>query len=218
MSVTRTSAPVKRRRYDAAGRRAAAELRRVAVLDAAWAQFREHGFTATTVEAVAQDAGVSAATVYKTLGGKVGVVRALVARALEGAPSGAPAAEARSDRLRETATDPRALVEGWGALLAEVSPRVSPIVLLLRDVADADPSAAELFAEVEADRLTRMAENAAALDRRGGLRPGVTRAAARDLLWTYTAPDLFDLLVRRRGWSVRRYARFVTDAMVAGLL
>jgi len=218
MSVTRTRAPVKRRAYDVAGRRAAAERRRTAVLDAAWSQFSAHGYAATTVEAIAGAAGVSTATVYKVHGGKVGIVRSLVTRALEGDPTDDASAETRSDRLRELAADPRALVEGWGALLAEVSPRVSPIVLLLRDVAGSDPAAADLFAEVEADRLARMGENAAALERRGGLRTGVTRAAARDLLWTYTAPDLYDMLVRRRGWSVRRYSRFVTDAMVDGLL
>jgi AcrR family transcriptional regulator len=218
MSVTRSRAPVKRRAYDAAGRRAAAEQRRTAVLDAAWSQFSAHGYSGSTVEAIASAAGVSTATVYKVHGGKVGIVRALVARALEGDPTDVASAEARSDRMRRVAPDPKALVEGWGALLAEVSPIVSPIVLLLRDVTDADAAASALFAEIEADRLARMAANAAALDRRGGLRPGVTRATARDLMWTYTAPDLYDLLVRRRGWSVGRYARFVTDAMVAGLL
>jgi len=218
MSVTRSRAPVKRRAYNAAGRRAAAEQRRTAVLEAAWSQFSGNGYAATTVEAIARAAGVSTATVYKVHGGKVGIVRTLVARALEGDPAGATSAETRSDRLRDRAADPRALVEGWGALVAEVSPRVSPIVLLLRDVAGSDPAAADLFAEVEAERLARMADNAAALERRGGLRAGVTRAMARDLLWTYTAPDLYDVLVRRRGWSVRRYSRFVTDAMVDGLL
>ena len=63
-----------------------------------------------------------------------------------------------------------------------------------------------------------MADNARGLDRLGALRAGVSRSDARDVMWTYTAPDLFDVLVRRRGWSVRRYARFVTDAMIAALL
>jgi AcrR family transcriptional regulator len=217
MSVTPNRPSVKRR-YDASGRRATAARQRAVVLDAAWEQFDTTGFAATTVERIAEAAGVSTATIYKGFGGKSGLVRALVARALRGDPGASGPAEARSDRLRTSATDPRALVEGWGSLVAEVSPRVSPIVLLLRDVAASDPAAAELFAEIEADRLARMGANAAALDRRGGLRAGVSRSEARDVLWTYSAPDLYDVLVRRRGWSVSRYARFVTDALCAALL
>jgi AcrR family transcriptional regulator len=216
MSVPRSTRDVKRRTYDAAGRRAAAEQVRERILDAAGRRFDAHGFAATTVEAVAGDAGVSTATIYKSLGGKVGLVRALVTRALRGDPA-RPAAESRSDELRGRVADGRALVEEWGALMTEVAPRVAPIVLLLREVAGSDPEAAALFDEIESDRLARMADNAAALHRIGGLRPGVTRAGARDVLWTYTAPDLYDVLVRRRGWSVRRYARFVTDAMLAAL-
>lgn len=218
MSVTPSARPVKRRRYDASGRRAAAGRQRQVVLDAAWARFDAAGFAATTVAEIADDADVSTATIYKVFGGKPGLVRALVERALRGDPAQTSAAELRSDARRAHTTDGRDLIEAWGELVAEVSPRVSPIVLLLRDVTAHDPIAADLFAEIEADRLRRMAENARSLERLGVLRADVTRLAARDVMWTYTAPDLFDVLVRRRGWTVRRYARFVTDAMIAALL
>jgi len=46
----------------------------------------------------------------------------------------------------------------------------------------------------------------------------VTLGAATDVLWTYSSPDLYDLLVVRRHWSVQRYGRFVADAMIAALL
>ena len=218
MSVSRNHRPVKRREYDARGRQAAAQLTYAAVLDAAWQRFSADGFAATTVEALARDAGISTATIYKTFGGKAGIVRALVTRALAGDPAAAEAAEARSDAVRKTVADGRELVAAWGRLMTEVAPRVAPILLLLRDVAAHDPAAATLFAELEQDRLTRMADNAAALHRLGALRAGVTRATARDIMWTYTAPDLYDVLVRRRGWSVRRYATFATDGVVAALL
>jgi hypothetical protein len=37
-------------------------------------------------------------------------------------------------------------------------------------------------------------------------------------MWAYTSPDLFDRLVRTRGWSLRRYAAFVERALVTALL
>ncbi len=188
------------------------------MLDAAWSRFDATGFAATTVAEIADAADVSTATIYKAFGGKPGLVRALVERALRGDPAQTRAAELRSDERQAGAANGREALEAWGELVAEVSPRVSPIVLLLRDVTVQDPAAAELFAEIEAERLQRMAHNARSLERLGALRAGMTRLSARDVMWAYTAPDLFDVLVRRRGWTVQRYARFVTDAMIAALL
>jgi AcrR family transcriptional regulator len=217
MSVDPVTAPVKRRRpYDGSRRQEQARRARSALLDAALTRFLDQGYTATTVESIATAAGVSAATIYKTYGGKPGLVRALCEQALGGA--GPVPAEQRSDALKQSEPDPRALIEGWGLLTAEVAPRVAPILLLLRDAADGDPVAAALHEEVDHNRLTRMAHNASHLAKGGRLRPGVTQKDARDVLWLFSSPELFDLLVRRRGWSVRKYSRFVTDAMVAALL
>ena len=52
------------------------------------------------------------------------------------------------------------MIEGWGRLLAEVSPRFSPLRLLLRTAAEADHEAGLLYEELDRDRLARMAENA----------------------------------------------------------
>lgn len=218
MSVIDAKGSVKRRAYDARGRQAAAAQLQSTVLDAAWQRFSADGYAATTIDAIAQDAAVSTATIYKGFGGKPGLVRDLVTRALRGDPSAVRAAEARSDAAPDEAPDGPALVRTWGALVAEVSPRVSPILLLLRDVAAQDSAAADLFEELERHRRTRMAANARALERIGALRPGTSRADARDVLWFYSAPDLFDVLVQRGGWSTRRYALFVTDAIIAALL
>jgi hypothetical protein len=41
---------------------------------------------------------------------------------------------------------------------------------------------------------------------------------ARDLLWTYNSPELYELLVLRRGWTPQRYGRWLADALTAALL
>lgn len=208
--------PVKgRRSYDGSRRRDQAARTRTAVLDAASARFLADGFAATTIESIAADAGVSEATIYKAFGGKPGLVRALCERALAG--EGGVPAEERSDDLRRD-PDPRTVVAGWGRLTAEVAPRVAPILLLLRDAATGDRVAAELHAELDRDRLGRMAQNARFLSGGGHLRPGVSERDARDVLWLYSSPELFELLVRQRRWSVARYSRFVGDAIANAVL
>jgi AcrR family transcriptional regulator len=213
--MTSTTATRKRERaYDATRRQERAHRQREAVLEQARELFLEEGYAATTVESIARAGGVSAATVYKTYGGKAGLVRELCARALAG--DGRIPAEQRSDALR-AAHDPRTLTEGWGALVGEVSPRVAPMLLLLRAAAEIDPDAAALYAELDQARLDRMADNARHLARQGHLRDDVTEAEARDVLWVCSSPELYALLVQQRGWTPRRLGKFVTDT-IAGTL
>jgi AcrR family transcriptional regulator len=207
--------PVKsRRRYDSSRRRAAARARRVAVLDAARALFLRDGFAGTTVVAVAEAAGVSPETVYKSFGGKPGLVEALYREALRG--EGPVPAYARSDRLR-TKPDPREVVRGWSRLAMEVAPRASTVQLLVRDAALVDPQLRELLEEMDEDRHRRMTENAEYLLAAGHLRPDVAVEWAADVMWAVTAPETYELLVLRRGWTLERFADHVYHS-VSGLL
>jgi hypothetical protein len=144
------------------------------------------------------------------------LIRAIRARALEGV--GTPAAEVRSDELQTTERDGRSIIEAWGVLTTEVMPRVAPVLLLIRDAAVADPEVRDLLAELDADRLRRMTDNARRLHARGFFRPGLTVAEAADVLWTYSAPELYELMVLRRGWALRRYGVFIAQAMIDALL
>jgi hypothetical protein len=53
---------------------------------------------------------------------------------------------------------------------------------------------------------------------RFGLRPGLSEAEAADVLWTLTAPEVADRFVRRRGWSLDRYERWLARAMADALV
>lgn len=212
-----TAAIVKvRRRYTSPRRVAQAQQTREDVLDAAEELFRRDGFVTTTVAAIAEAAAVSVETVYKAFGGKPGLVRALCERALAGA--GPVSAETRSDALHLTQTDPYAIIRAWAKLAAEVSPRISPIMLLVRDASAVDPELDRLRADLEAQRLVRMTKNARALAAAGHLRAGVTARRAADVLWLYSSFELFELLVLRQRWPIRRYGDFLADAMIAALL
>jgi AcrR family transcriptional regulator len=168
------------------------------------------------VAAIADAADVSVDTIYKTFGGKPGLVRAIFQRAIAG--EGPTPAEERSDRLQAEEADPRRIIAGWGRFVTELAPRASVMVALVRSAAATDPDLAGLLDEIDAARLRRMTQNARRMHRAGHLRPGLTIAAAADIMWIYSSPELYDLVVLRRGMSLRRYGRFVADAMTAALL
>ncbi len=205
-----------RRRYDSSGRRERARQGRDQIVGIAEDLFLSRGYAATTVAAVAEQARVSVETIFKSFGGKPGLVRAIVGKGLAGA---APVpAEQRSDQIRDTEPDPRQILTAWGAFVTEIAPRTAPILLLARDAAASDPELAALLNEVSAARLERMTINARALSDAGHLRAGITLAQAADILWTYSSPELYELLVLCRGWSAEHYGRFVAQAMIAALL
>jgi AcrR family transcriptional regulator len=207
---------VKPRRYDASRRRAAAERTRARLLDEAERLLLEQGYAATGVPAIATAAGVSPELVYKTFGGKAGLVRAIQQRALEGA--GPVPAPDRSDAVAAVAPDARALLAEWARLSTEVAPRVSPVLLLVRSAAATDAALAGLQEEMSDQRLTRMTVNAARLAALPGVRRGFPVERIRDVLWTATSPELYELLVLRRGWTVEEYRDHLFRGLCAQLL
>jgi AcrR family transcriptional regulator len=186
------------------------------VTGAAQRLFLRDGFAATTIAAIAAEAEVSAETIYKAFGGKPGLVRAICDQALAG--EGPVPAEARSDDLQASEPDPRTIIRGWGKLSAEIAPRVSPILLLLRAAALTDPQMADLRAEIDDSRLGRMTRNARHLHQAGHLRADMTAEHAGEIMWTYSSPELYELLALGRHWPPEQYGAFIAEAMIAALL
>jgi AcrR family transcriptional regulator len=81
------------RRYDATGRRAAAQATRGRILAAARDLFVARGYAATTMAAMARTAGVSVETIYLSVGPKPALVRLLVEMALSGTDHPVPPLE-----------------------------------------------------------------------------------------------------------------------------
>lgn len=198
------------RHYESARRAEQARQTRAAVADAAKRLFLRDGFAATTVAAVAAEARVSVETIYKGFGGKPGLVRAICVNELAGG-------EQRT-RLPLTEPDPRTVIRGWGSLSAEVAPQVAPILLLLRAAAATDSAMAELQTEMNAGRLQRMTRNAAHLAEAGHLRDEITVQHAAEIMWAYTSPELYEMLVLARGWPLEHYGDFIADAVITALL
>jgi len=205
-----------RRRYNSSGRRAQARRNQEAVLDTAQRQFLDSGYGATTVAAIAAEADVSVETIYKTFGGKSGLVRAIYDRALRGQE--AVSAYERSDEMRARETDPRTIMRTWGELTTEVAARMTPIRLLIRAAAATDPDIATVLRDGDGERLQRMSHHAEFLAERGYLRDGLTTGKATDVLYACSSLEIYDVLVLQRGWGLPEFARFVADFMINTLL
>ena len=213
------SFPVKpRRRYDSRGRQEQAGRSRWAMLQAARRLFLDRGYAATTMPAIAAAAGVSVQSVYKAFGNKAALLKAVFDVAIAGDDEPVPVLQREALGRVRAEPDPYRKLLLYGEFVAEVTPRHVPIQLLARAAATADPEAAGVWDQLRAERLAGLTLFARALHRDGHLRPGVSVDEARDLLWTYNSPELYELLVLQRGWTPQRYGRWLADALTAALL
>jgi AcrR family transcriptional regulator len=213
------SDPVKpRRSYDSSRRQEHALANRRAVLEAAHRLFLELGYAATTVGAVAAEAGVSIETIYKSFANKPGLVKAVFDVAVVGDDEPVPMEE-RAFVLRNIAEpDPTVKLMDYGRHVGEVGPRTGPILLVVRDAAASDAAAAAVWAALQQERLTGMTHFATHLHAGHHLRKGVTMEQARDVLWMHNSVEVWDLLVNQRGWAAKRFGAWIGQQLVAALV
>lgn len=206
------------RPYDSTRRRKQAQETRRAILEAARRLFLKRGYASTTMASVAEGAGVSVEAVYKAFSNKAGLVKAVFDVAIVGDDKPIPMLQrARVARMRAE-PDARRKFEMYGEHLAEAGARAGALQLLIRSAADGHPDAANVWDQMVAEHLTGMTEFARHLHDGEHLRPDLSVDDARDILWTYSSVELYDLLVLRRGWDPERYGGWIAEALTAALL
>ena len=206
-----------KRSYDASGRREQARARRRAVVVAARVLFERDGFRPTTIAAVAERAGVSAESIYKGFGTKAALAKAVFDFVIAGDDEPVPVwRRSEADAIRAE-PDVRRKIVMYTRGLAARQQRSAKVQILIRDGAHTDESLAALWQQLLAERLTGMTMLGRHLIESGQLREGVELDEVRDVLWTYTAVELYELLVVERGWPLDRYAEWIGRAIAAAL-
>jgi AcrR family transcriptional regulator len=209
-----------RRPYRSTRRDAQARATRAEILDAARHLFASRGYTSTTREAIAREAGVAAQTVGAVFGTKRALLDALVAEADRGDGDGSsppPALRSWLHDLREQ-RDAAGLLRHHAASSRAVSERTAPVTEVVRRAAASDAEIAELWDALQRRRHRGQVTVVELLEGRGRLRAGLTRAEAADLLWTLTDDALYHSLVVDRGWPAERFDAWLGDAMCSLLL
>jgi AcrR family transcriptional regulator len=206
-----------KRNYSSALRTTQAIRTRRAVVDAAARLFVERGFGRTTVDAVAQAAGVSRKTVFGAAGGKVELLKL----ALDWAVVGDDAPVALADRPEverlKRETDPDAMVGGWVTMVTMIASRIAGLSEALVVAAGIDPRAHSLWQTTQAQRLSGARAFVSHLADRHGLRADLTLDEAADIAWVHSDPGLYHRLVVQRGWTERRFQEWLLDSITRQL-
>ena len=209
-----------RRTYTSSIRAEQSAHTRAVVLAAARALFLEEGgYARTSLSAIAAAAGVSVQTIYNTFGSKAALLKAVYDTTLAGDDEPVPMGQRPEFFAMEREQDPTALLGHYARIGAMLMKRLGPFYARIREGAGAgDPDLTALLETTAKERLVGATEVVESLRKLGPLRPGLTAARARDIVWTHTSYEMWDLLVRQRGWSARAYADYLGSSMSRALL
>jgi len=186
---------VNTRAYNSPSRRLQLTATKAAVVAAAIALMAKRGYSATTVEQIAGEAGVAVQTVYKHFGSKAAIVMAFLKQAQQ------------DDRLVEQrrrmmqAVDPAEqvrLIAQRARLYAEIGIHAS-LALAARA---GDPELAKAWRRGRENHRRSCMEYAHSLQGKRGLREGLSIEQAADHMWVLMSPDLLLMMRRDNNWSL----------------
>jgi AcrR family transcriptional regulator len=207
-----------KRAYTSVVREESAGRTRRRIVEAAAGLFVERGYAGTTIDAVAEQAGVSRRTVFQSVGSKVELLKT----AWDWAVAGDDQPIAMVDRpeiarMREE-RDPETLVELWVAQVMGVGVRSGALALVLARAVDVDPEAAALQRRIDVERRTGASLFVGGLAAIGGLRPGLSVEEGADLAWVLMNPLLVRPLRADCGWSDEEVEAWLVRLVKASLL
>jgi TetR/AcrR family transcriptional regulator, regulator of autoinduction and epiphytic fitness len=202
-----------KRRYDNSRRQAQVRATRLKVIEAAKRLFIEHGYPATTIDAIAEAAEVPLPSVYRLFGSKRALVSAVLDTSFGGDDQPVAFGDRPAVRAARDEPDPARMVTAFARIAREFMDRSSAIQHVLATAAQVDPEMAELLAEIRRQRHTGQSRIVAALDARGALDPSLDKTEAADIAYALLSPEVHRILTVERGWPADRYERWIARSL-----
>lgn len=199
------------RAYHSPRREAEAAATRAGIVAAAARLFIRDGYAATSMKAIAAEAGVSVQTVQLH-----GPKHALLIAAFETSFAGDEGTHSLTERplIAEIMAEPEfeTALERYVAFLTEANRRSAAIVQAMMAAADADAAARAAYLELEERRQRDMRLSAGWFASRGRVTEAAIDVAA-DVLGHLTGPATYLHFTHARGWSDDQYAAWVATQL-----
>jgi AcrR family transcriptional regulator len=205
-----------KRTYDSSKRQAQARATRGSIRAAAHRLFLERGYGATTMQAIADEAGVAVQTVYASFRTKAAVMIEAAEVAIVGDDEAIPLMEREMITSIAQEPDQRQRARSMARVNVTIQRRAAPLTVAARDAGAIEPELAAWWELGKKQRRTGMREAARSLAGDDGLRVPLDDAA--DILYVLLSPDVFMQFTRDKGWSLARYEDWLHDTIERTLL
>jgi AcrR family transcriptional regulator len=173
----------------------------------------ENGYAATTIPAIAEEAGVSPQTVYASFGSKAGLFKRIVDVGIVGDEELVPVSERQIVDDVRSARSAAARFRLFAEFVAGVHERLADIVEIGLAAAGNDAEIAELVRRMDLQRRDGMREFVDFMAELGSLRQDLDLDEATDIVWVLTAAATYRSLVADRGWTTGAYARWLATLL-----
>jgi TetR/AcrR family transcriptional regulator, regulator of autoinduction and epiphytic fitness len=210
--------PLPKRKYDSSRRRAQARETRQQIVEAARSLFIQRGYSGTTIDAIAESAGVAPETVYVIFGNKRKILSHLMDISIGGDDQPIRLLDRPEPQAVLHDTDQHRQIMAFSRGIAEIMTRAAPYFEILRSAAKTEKEIDDLLQHLLVERLENMTSFVRQIAANGSLREGMDVAAAAELVWTITSPEVFLLLTRDRDYSKERYAAWLQATLTRLLL
>ncbi|GAC1410648.1 MAG: TetR/AcrR family transcriptional regulator [Actinomycetota bacterium] len=188
------------------------------IIAAAGSLFGDRGYSATTIEAIAQAADVSVETVYSRFGNKRARLSAYLDVSVAGDDRPTPILERPDVRSVASLTDQAQQVFALAHVTRAVLERSAPVQRVLRAAVESDQTLEDLAISDDQYRRTVHRGFVAMLKKNGPLLNDMSLVEARDRYSALANPDTYAFLTRRRGWTADHYEAWLCDALIQTLL
>lgn len=198
-------------------RAAKAARTRARMIAAARDLFIQRGYAATSMQAIAAQAGVAVQTLYFTFETKRALLKELVDVEVAGDTAPVPTLD-RHWVAQAMAAPPAEMLRSLVAAAADIHARVTPVIEVVRSAAAADPEIADLWRTNIEQRHTVLMAFTRTLASRSELRPGLDATQAADIALAILAPEVYHLLTHERGWNGAAWTEWAVGALTSSLL
>jgi AcrR family transcriptional regulator len=208
----------KKRGYDSSRRQVQARATRRQILDAARTLFTTRGYSGTTIEAIANEAGVAVETVYAAFGSKRAILSHLVSVAVRGDDDPLPILEQAGPQSVRAETDQRQQIRFFARDMRVIMERVGPLFAVMRSAAFTEPDIKDMLQQMLRTRRENIEVFVQWIEQNGPLRVGLSIHEAADNAWALSSAEVHALLTTDRGWSAEQYEQWLGETLIMLLL
>lgn len=190
-----------------------AEQAKQLIIDAAMELFLDRGYVATTMDDIAENAGVARRTIYNQFGSKAAVLIAAINDRVVAAGERSQVND--QDAIREM-DDPNQMIDAFVGVHVGVAKRSLPLLKITFEAAAVDGEVAKEYEKNEEYRYEAQQVLVDALNDKGFLRADVSVSYMRRGFWLLAGPQML-ITATNSGWDIETYSHWVRDT-VSGLL
>lgn len=186
---------------------------------AAAEKFAQAGYAGTTMQAIADAAGVHVQTIYLAYRTKAGVLAASAARLVAGDEDpGIHPRDRAWARAIAAEHDPRTKLSLYVEHVGRVATRITRLTDTLRAAAPSEPEAAAFLAEMERGRREGAYQLLGRLANEGTWITDLTADQIADVVCALASPDTLRWLTERCGWTTEAARTWITATLQHELL